>query len=348
MAVRDKDSTAPLRENARQAFGTDKGLVAVAAALKVAPKTLSTWWVEEFGEKTVRGRARRIHEAAQRAHYDHDAKRAKAKLAFDSAEGLRDVATRLGVHKGKLRSWWVADFGNASVEARGRKLIADSVRGRHEHGSKRRQARDAFSENETFGTLAIRLDVAPVTLKAWWVEDFGRHAITARAHRMKALAQQMLHGHVEKRQRARGAFYTDEGLAIVAKELGVTVGTLAKWWEADFGEDALQARRERHAYNGPCALYMAVCRPTGKLYFGITQRGFEGRHREHVWDADAGSTTRFHQAIREYGDEAFNWVLLDATLTVAEAKKAEKYLIQFYGTRDDGAGRKVIHSPLGN
>jgi group I intron endonuclease len=69
-------------------------------------------------------------------------------------------------------------------------------------------------------------------------------------------------------------------------------------------------------------LYLAKNNTTGKMYVGKTTRDFNRRIAEHMRDASKGSTTPFHEALREYGPEAFTFEIVeceDNILSNAEA-----------------------------
>lgn len=59
-------------------------------------------------------------------------------------------------------------------------------------------------------------------------------------------------------------------------------------------------------------VYLATNRVNGKRYVGATSRRFARRRSEHEREAARGGTNcrKFHAAIRKYGPDAFDWLLL--------------------------------------
>lgn len=57
-------------------------------------------------------------------------------------------------------------------------------------------------------------------------------------------------------------------------------------------------------------VYQATNRVNGKRYVGSTIRPLKVRKYRHHTDANNGATTAFHRAIRKYGKDAFDWVIL--------------------------------------
>jgi len=84
-------------------------------------------------------------------------------------------------------------------------------------------------------------------------------------------------------------------------------------------------------------IYMAVSVPTSKLYFGITSKSLEVRAAQHLASSKS-PRTRFHKALRRYGKEGFQWYALGTASTLEEACTAERYLIEFFDTRNTELG----------
>jgi group I intron endonuclease len=68
--------------------------------------------------------------------------------------------------------------------------------------------------------------------------------------------------------------------------------------------------------------------PSGKHYVGVSSKGMNSRWAAHVRAAKAGSTLRFHHAIRKYGPEAFVHEVLERLTTSAGARRAEQLWIR--------------------
>lgn len=82
-------------------------------------------------------------------------------------------------------------------------------------------------------------------------------------------------------------------------------------------------------------VYVAVCNPSSKLYFGITTSSLKRRVCRHLSYARRGSTQKFHRAIRKYGSDSFTWHVIDSVGTWEEACEAERLLIQTFDTNNE-------------
>ena len=65
----------------------------------------------------------------------------------------------------------------------------------------------------------------------------------------------------------------------------------------------------------------------GKWYIGQTTRGIEKRRRQHLIDARNNyDSYAFHAAIRKYGEDAFDWTVLEFDIkTHDELNEREKF-----------------------
>ena len=65
----------------------------------------------------------------------------------------------------------------------------------------------------------------------------------------------------------------------------------------------------------------------GKWYVGLTTAGLEKRRRQHLIDARYNrDRCVFHSAIRKYGEDSFEWVVLESDIhTYDELNKREKF-----------------------
>lgn len=79
-------------------------------------------------------------------------------------------------------------------------------------------------------------------------------------------------------------------------------------------------------------IYKATCIITGKSYIGQTKRSLEKRKHQHENSSD---TYYFHRALKKYGKENFEWVILEECDNT-ELDTREKYWIQFYNTYEKG------------
>ena len=90
-------------------------------------------------------------------------------------------------------------------------------------------------------------------------------------------------------------------------------------------------------------IYGVRCTANQKWYIGQTIRGIEKRRQEHLKAARNNNcrTYRcvFHNAIRKYGEDAFDWTVLEADIhTYDELNEAEKYWIKEKNARVKDGG----------
>lgn len=78
-------------------------------------------------------------------------------------------------------------------------------------------------------------------------------------------------------------------------------------------------------------IYMATCLPTGLSYIGQTIN-FQKRLSYHVLDTENGRNTRFCNAIRKHGFDAFVWRILVNGIPIAQLNTQEVFWIRFYNT----------------
>lgn len=77
-------------------------------------------------------------------------------------------------------------------------------------------------------------------------------------------------------------------------------------------------------------VYLARNRTNGKVYIGQTVYSLEARKMSHESDARRGTPYIFHQALRKYGPESFDWQVIDRAEGKEDLNTKEKYWIQFY------------------
>lgn len=83
-------------------------------------------------------------------------------------------------------------------------------------------------------------------------------------------------------------------------------------------------------------VYKLTNTANGKAYIGITSRGWQKRWRQHLWTSTNGKASNFNlvisRALRKYGADAFDTVLLYRAISLREAISVERGLIAQYGT----------------
>jgi group I intron endonuclease len=87
---------------------------------------------------------------------------------------------------------------------------------------------------------------------------------------------------------------------------------------------------------GPASVYMALCVPNNKLYFGITVSSLKRRMQRHVSHARRESTYKFHRSIYKYGPTNFVWYEIGQVPTWKDACEVERALIQYFDTTNIG------------
>lgn len=85
-------------------------------------------------------------------------------------------------------------------------------------------------------------------------------------------------------------------------------------------------------------IYKATNIVNGKIYIGLTKQTLQARQWNHKTDAKIypRSNNRFHNAIRKYGWEAFEWEEIDNAMFPEDLCEKEKYWIKHYNTYENG------------
>jgi len=84
-------------------------------------------------------------------------------------------------------------------------------------------------------------------------------------------------------------------------------------------------------------IYKFTNKINGKSYIGFTCRGFELRMYEHVYLSTKKSNFKFHQALKKYGIDNFNYEILENNiLSRADANIREIYYIELFNTFRNG------------
>jgi len=81
-------------------------------------------------------------------------------------------------------------------------------------------------------------------------------------------------------------------------------------------------------------VYCATC-PEGRSYIGITRRTLEYRRRQHMRVSVAGSSCKFHKALRYWGDQ-MEWVVIDTCRSIPELRDKEREHIASYNSYAHG------------
>lgn len=81
-------------------------------------------------------------------------------------------------------------------------------------------------------------------------------------------------------------------------------------------------------------VYKATNKINGKIYIGITTKTLEHRRKIHIRDSKKVDTY-FYRAIRKYGEDNFEWEIIDTAETKKELEELEKYYIKLYDSFDN-------------
>ncbi|OHD22819.1 MAG: hypothetical protein A2Y34_04325 [Spirochaetes bacterium GWC1_27_15] len=77
-------------------------------------------------------------------------------------------------------------------------------------------------------------------------------------------------------------------------------------------------------------IYCATNTVNDKRYIGQTIRGLNRRKKEHISQANNESKYAFHLAISKYGEDAFEWAIIDIAENQEELDEKELYWIDYY------------------
>lgn len=81
-------------------------------------------------------------------------------------------------------------------------------------------------------------------------------------------------------------------------------------------------------------VYKVTNKINGKIYIGITIKTLEHRKRIHIRDSKT-KDTYFYRALRKYGEDNFEWEIIDTAETKEELEELEKYYIKLYDSFDN-------------
>ena len=84
-------------------------------------------------------------------------------------------------------------------------------------------------------------------------------------------------------------------------------------------------------------IYRVTNKINGKKYVGQTVFSLEKRRRQHINDALSNKDTyHFHNALRKYGPDNFEWTILHKCSIIEELNMLEMYYIRLYNTFEKG------------
>lgn len=77
-------------------------------------------------------------------------------------------------------------------------------------------------------------------------------------------------------------------------------------------------------------IYKVENKINGKIYIGKTIQSLDARRWSHIKDSRRGCEFYFHRAIRKYGIENFEWMILSETDNESKLNAMEKFYIMIY------------------
>jgi group I intron endonuclease len=84
-------------------------------------------------------------------------------------------------------------------------------------------------------------------------------------------------------------------------------------------------------------IYMVTNKVNGKSYVGQTINSLEQRKGEHVRRSSLNNDNLyFHNALRKYGADLFEWIVIDRCDTIERLNELEIFYIGLYDTFDNG------------
>lgn len=83
-------------------------------------------------------------------------------------------------------------------------------------------------------------------------------------------------------------------------------------------------------------IYKAENKINNKMYIGQTKYTLERRKSEHLNEAKSGKGSKFHSAIRKYGEENFVWSIIDTAKTFEDLTEKGCYWIEYYKSYERG------------
>jgi len=95
-------------------------------------------------------------------------------------------------------------------------------------------------------------------------------------------------------------------------------------------------------------VYKYTNKVNGKVYIGITSRGLERRHKEHLMEVDRASRNLpFYNALRKYGEENFELEQIDTADSYDELLEKEKFYIKLYNSFVDSLDSNGYNATIG-
>lgn len=79
-------------------------------------------------------------------------------------------------------------------------------------------------------------------------------------------------------------------------------------------------------------IYTATSKTTGKVYVGQTSKTLERRQTWHRYDIKRGESTKFYNAIRKYGWDDFDWIVIEQGIPLGLLGQAEAVTIERYNS----------------
>ena len=87
-------------------------------------------------------------------------------------------------------------------------------------------------------------------------------------------------------------------------------------------------------------IYKATNLINNKIYIGQTTNSLEYRKNQHFREArcDKRKNTYFHNAINKYGENNFDFIVIDSAESIDELNEKERYWISYYNSTNKDKG----------
>jgi len=90
------------------------------------------------------------------------------------------------------------------------------------------------------------------------------------------------------------------------------------------------------SFRGNMIIYKATNLINGKVYIGQTKSQLVRRKNQHIYTAMHSSKLYFHNAIRKYGKDNFDWSVVRVCDNIDEMNVFEQYYILYYDSMNNG------------
>lgn len=104
-------------------------------------------------------------------------------------------------------------------------------------------------------------------------------------------------------------------------------------------------KAEKHG--GKWIVYLVRNRENDKVYVGQTTKGLSRRRYQHFRSTRYGCDGFFHKALRKYGEDSFEWSVIDSGSSKEEADEKERNWISYFNSTNSEQGYNQTHGGEG-